>query len=129
MRALLSVLGLVFIGIMVALFLKKDRPELSSFLILFLCVFIAMHILTLFRTIWEEVQIFEKYLSEYSYFMRLLLKMIGLTYLSELAAGICKDYGYSSVGNQIEILGKMLIVVVGLPILKTIMELLEEVLK
>lgn len=129
MRALLSVLGLVFIGIMVALFLKKDRPELSSFLILFLCIFIAMHILTLFRTIWEEVQIFEKYLSEYSYFLRLLLKMIGLTYLSELAAGICKDYGYSSVGNQIEILGKMLIVVVGLPILKTIMELLEEVLK
>lgn len=129
MRALLAVLGLVFIGIMVALFLKKDRPELSSFLILFLCIFIAMHILTLFRTIWEEVQIFEKYLSEYSYFLRLLLKMIGLTYLSELAASICKDYGYSSVGNQIEILGKMLIVVVGLPILKTIMELLEEVLK
>lgn len=126
---LLSVLGLVFIGIMVALFLKKDRPEVSSFLILFLCIFIAMHILTLFQTILEEVRFFEKYLSQYSYFLRLLLKMIGLTYLSELAAGICKDYGYSSVGNQIEILGKMLIVVVGLPILKTIMELLEEVLK
>lgn len=126
---LLSVLGLVFIGIIVALFLKKDRPEVSSFLILFLCIFIAMHILTLFQTILEEVRFFEKYLSQYSYFLRLLLKMIGLTYLSELAAGICKDYGYSSVGNQIEILGKMLIVVVGLPILKTIMELLEEVLK
>ncbi len=129
MVKLLTVLGLVFIGIVFALLLKKDKPELTIFLILFLCIFIALHILALFQTILEEVSVFGSYLEEYAGFLKLLVKMIGLTYLSELAAGICKDYGYSSIGNQIEILGKMLIIVIGLPILRTIMELLEGVLK
>lgn len=129
MNKLLSILGLVFIGIVTALLLKKDKPELTFFLILFLCMFIALHILQLFQTVLAEVSVFGNYLEEYSYFLLLLLKMIGLTYLSELAAGICKDYGYSAVGNQIEILGKMMIIVIGIPILQTIMELLEEVLK
>lgn len=127
MSTLLSILGLVFIGIVTALLIKKEKPELSIFLILFLCIYIAMHILRLFQGVLNEIYDWGEYLQEYSYLLMLLLKMIGLTYLSELAAGICKDYGYSAVGNQIEILGKMLIIAMGLPILRTIMGLLEEV--
>ncbi len=37
-----------------------------------------------------------------------LLKMVGITYVAEFASGICKDAGYSALGNQIEIFGSCL---------------------
>lgn len=126
---MLQILGIVFVGIVFALILKKDKPEITIFLVLFLCIYIALKIMGVFGDILQEMKDLTVYLEDYSYFFSLLIKMIGLTYLCELAAGICKDYGYSSIGNQIEIMGKLLIIAVGIPIFRAIMEMIESVLK
>ena len=50
------------------------------------------------------------------------MKVIGITYLCEFSAGICKDAGYGAISEQIEVLGKLSVMFSGLPILLAVVE-------
>ena len=74
---------------------------------------------------------FEKirdYLGGAESYLSILLRVIGITYICEFSAGICKDAGYQSVAGQIEILGKLAVMFAGLPILFTVIEQIQSFL-
>ena len=48
--------------------------------------------------------------------------MIGITYIGQFTSGICKDAGYGSIGNQIEVFSKLYIMVISMPVLLAVME-------
>ena len=50
-------------------------------------------------------------------YLETLLKMIGITYVSEFAAGICKDAGYGAIATQIDIFARLYIMVLSMPVL------------
>ena len=43
----------------------------------------------------------KSYLPVDSSYLNTLLKMLGITYVGQFSAGICKDAGYSSIAGQI----------------------------
>jgi len=50
-------------------------------------------------------------------YLSILLRVIGITYICEFSANICKDAGYQSIAGQIEVLGKLSVMFAGIPIL------------
>ncbi len=52
--------------------------------------------------------------------------MMGITYLCEFCAGICKDAGYQGMAGQVEMFGKISIVLSGLPILFALVETIQK---
>ena len=60
---------------------------------------------------------FEESLGEYSEFLGILMKVVGITYVCELCAGICKDAGYHTLAEQVELCGRISIFLLGMPIL------------
>ncbi len=42
--------------------------------------------------------------------------MVGITYVSEFAANLCRDSGYSAIAGQIEMFAKLSILVVSVPV-------------
>ena len=55
-------------------------------------------------------------------YIRLMLKMMGITYVAQFAAEICKDAGYGAVGSQIELFGKVSILFVSMPVLLALLQ-------
>ena len=55
-------------------------------------------------------------------YIGLVVKMVGITYVAEFAANICKDAGYAAIGSQIEIFAKLSILVVSVPVLGAFLE-------
>lgn len=53
-------------------------------------------------------------------YLTLLLKVTGISYIIELATNICKDAGNSAVASKVEMLGKISIVVLTIPILTSV---------
>ena len=39
--------------------------------------------------------------------MPVIVKIVGISYISEFASDICRDSGYAAIGNQIQIFGKL----------------------
>lgn len=58
----------------------------------------------------------------------LILKIIGIGYLAEFSAGICADSGCKSVGDKILFAGKVVIMILALPVIKDLLSLITGIL-
>ncbi len=122
----ISVVGII--TVMLAVQLKGLKGEYGTYLaaaavcFIFFCGASKLEsILDAARRIQEMVQINQVYLIT-------LLKITGITYIAEFAAGICKDAGYGSIGNQIEIFGKLSIMAMSMPVMLALLEALKELM-
>ena len=70
----------------------------------------------------------KSYLPVDSSYLNTLLKMLGITYVGQFSAGICKDAGYQTIAVQIEIFGKLMILVLSMPILTALLDTIREFL-
>ena len=52
-----------------------------------------------------------------------MLKIIGIGYLVEFSANVCRDSGNSSIADKVIIAGKMMIFIISLPIITNLFDL------
>ena len=117
-----ALLGII--TIMVAMAMKQGKAEFATFVSFtgsILIAWIAIQILDDITTGFERL---ERLLSVDVEYIALLAKMIGVTYISEFASSLCRDAGYSAVAGQIELVGKLTILTIGMPIVLALFELM-----
>lgn len=120
-----KIMIIALIGIIMAMFLRTQRAEYSIFLSLCIAILILFCVLGLFSSAKEQLATVSAYMTMDNQYYALLFKMIGITYLCEFCSGICKDAGYQAVGSQIEIFGKVSILLAGIPVLTTLLETIQ----
>ena len=76
----------------------------------------------------QSVRLIQSSISIQSSYIQVLLKIIGITYISEFAADICRDAGYSAVAGQIGIFAKLSILAVSIPIVTALLETIQSFL-
>jgi len=110
--------------IMIAMAMRQGKAEFSTFVSFTGSILIAWIAVQLLDGITGSLERLEKLLSVDMEYLALLMKMIGVTYLSEFASAICRDAGYSAVAGQIELVGKLTILTIGMPIVFALFELM-----
>ena len=120
-----KIMVIALVGVIMAMFLRTQRAEYSIFLSICIAILILFCVLGLFSSAKEQLSSLSVYLSMDNQYYGLLFKMIGITYLCEFCSGICKDAGYQAIGAQVEIFGKLTILLSGLPILLTLIETIQ----
>jgi len=121
-----KIMLIALIGIITAMFLKTQKAEYSIFISLCISILILFCVLGLFSSAKEQLSSLSVYLTTDDQYYGLLFKMIGITYLCEFCSSICKDAGYQAIGAQIDIFGKITILLAGIPILMTLLETIQE---
>lgn len=61
-------------------------------------------------------------------FISILLKMTGISILTEYAVSICKDTGETSIANKIDLGGKVIMISMSIPVISTALESLTKLL-
>lgn len=116
----IGILGVA--GVMLALQFKVTRPEISLYMGFAICVIIFSLSLDGLFEILKKMELLEQYMNSGSTYFKLLFKAVGVTYICEFCASICKDSGYQAVAGQIEIFGKLSVLFMGMPVLTAIIE-------
>ena len=115
-------------GVFLALFLKQTKPEYA------VCVSVGTGILLLFlvaerlRLVIENIRLIQSAISIQSAYIQVLLKIIGITYISEFAADICRDAGCAAVAGQIGVFAKLSILAVSMPIVSALLQTIQSFL-
>lgn len=122
----ISLLGLS--GVVLGFLLKETKPEYGVLVTMAVGLCILGMVVGKMQYLFQSVDQIRSYLPMDSSFLSTLMKMIGITYIGQFASGICKDAGYSSVGNQIELFTRMAIMVLSMPILLALLETIQEFL-
>lgn len=122
MTEVIKVGALGIVGVLLALQFKNQKPEYSMYIGFALSILIFCYALRQVEVVMQQLNTVRKYLGNAEGYLSILLKVIGITYICEFSAGICKDAGFGSVSDQIEILGKLSVMFAGLPILFAVIE-------
>lgn len=122
---IVKIVGIGIVGVIISSLLKRNNPEFS--LIITLATGMILLVLVL-SSMTEAITAFDTLISvglDTSLFGG-VLKIIGIGYLTEYGASICEDYGASSVGNKIQLGGKLTIFLMSLPIIRGLIEAIGE---
>ena len=118
--SILKVGVLAVAGVLLAVQFKNGKTEYSTYISVVLGILIFGGILGYLEILIHAFDKLEEDLDlDYAY-VAILLKMLGITYVSELVSAICKDAGYQSVALQI--FARLGIMVLCIPILMTLLE-------
>lgn len=118
----------VVIGVLLAIKLKSLNSPLWVYLSLALSIFVLFYILNRLGFVLDFLDDVMGDIGLESGYFEILIKIVGISYLCEFAANICRESGFLAVASQIEIGGKMTMMVMSMPILMAIVETITSVL-
>jgi stage III sporulation protein AC/AD protein family len=118
-----AVLGITAVALAVQL--KPLRQEYSVYLILAAGLVIGFLSISRLELILDTVRAIGSQIRVKNIYLGTLLKMVGITYIAEFASGICRDAGFSALGTQVEMFGKLSILAVSAPVLQALLETLQ----
>lgn len=104
------------VAVILALSLKSKNPEYSTFISVAVCLVLLFICVSRMRVMLSGIEVLTDKIRMDSTYLVILVKLIGIAYICEFAASISKDAGYSAVASQIELLGKLTMLVVSLPV-------------
>lgn len=119
----IAVVGII--AVLLAVSLKGIKGEYGILIVLAASFLIFFYGLGKLNTILDTMKEIQSYIKINSVYLSTLVKMIGITYIADFSAGICKDAGYGAVGTQIEIFGKLSVLAISMPILLALIKTLQ----
>lgn len=108
-----------------AAWIKTIKSEYALWILLATGVVMGMAVLVRIETIVEELRFLQKYFVSYGSYIKILIKIIGITYLSEISADLCKDAGANTLATQVELFGKLSILVLCMPVIRSLLETID----
>lgn len=115
-------------GVLLAVQFKSGKSEYGIYISIVLGLIIFLSVVPYLEMIVEAIRTIGSYIQTDTAFFGTLIKMTGITYIAEFSSGICRDAGYQAIAVQIEIFGKIFVLVLGLPVLMALLETIREFL-
>ncbi len=111
-----------------ALQLKKNNGEYAAAVVIAAGTGIFLFAVSSLSEIAGDISdIFKSTNVDFSY-LKIMLKCLGICLLAQFASDTCEDSGYSALGNQILLAGKVLILALSMPMLREILKIITELI-
>ena len=121
----MEIVKIVAIGlatVFASMIVKQTKPEISiliniagGILLIFMVVNMLGEVFTNFLSIFQKTGIDNNLLVP-------ILKIVGVGYLCEFGANVCNDAGCSSIADKVLFCGKIVILLLALPIIKSVID-------
>ncbi len=124
-----QLVGIAFVTAVAALILKETKPELAFAVTIAGSIILLLFVFELFK---DSVSIFQEIASATGInasLVKILLKMVGIGYLVEFSAGILSDFGQTSLADKLTFCGKVLILILAIPIIESVLKLIVSLLE
>ena len=108
-----------------AAWIKTIKSEYALWITLAAGAFLGLAAILKLDAIVSELKFLQGYFSAYGSYFKLLIKIIGITYLAEFSADLCKDAGANTLASQVELFGKLSILVLCMPIMSSLLETID----
>lgn len=117
-----QIVGLALIVTIMSVVLKQIRPEIALQLTIIAGASIFILILSKIKVIVDLLQTLADQANISSYYLLIILKIVGIAYLAEFGAQICRDAGENSLATKIELAAKVGVIILAIPIIVAITE-------
>ena len=124
----LKTIAITMISLTVWILLSKQSKEISLSLSVIVCCIILIAAMAYVKPVLDFLNRLENLGQLDSEMISILLNAVGIIFLSELVALLCKDSGNAALGNSVQLLGTAVILWLSLPMLNSVLDTIEEIL-
>lgn len=122
----IGILGIA--GVFMSLFVREWKPQFSTLISMATCTLIFFCAISRIQAMAGAIAQLAEYITVKEAYLKILFKIVGIAYIADFAANICRDAGYSAVAGQIELSGKISVLTVSTPIVLALLNTISEYL-
>ena len=125
---IVQIVAFGLIGTILVALLKQQRPELALQLSIILGVVIFGVIIGKIAAVVDLLKELANKANLNVMYLGTIFKIIGIAYIAEFGAQVCRDAGEGAIAAKLEFAGKVLIMVLAIPIIIMIVETISKML-
>ncbi len=118
-----AIVTIGLLGTILLVLLRTQRPEIALQMSIVIGAIIFLSLIGRLVQVIDLLMNLAARSSVNRTYLGILLKVIGVAYISEFGSQICKDAGEGSIASKIEFAGKVIIMIMAMPILVAILDM------
>jgi len=125
---IIKIIGIGIVTSVCVLVVKQIKPEIAvvlgiagSLIIVIMVINMLAEVLDVFNLIVDKTGISKELFTA-------ILKIIGVGYITEFGANVCLDSGSANIADKVLLGGKIVIMVLALPIITSLIEIIVSIL-
>ncbi|SDK51407.1 stage III sporulation protein AD [Natronincola ferrireducens] len=119
-----QIVALGLVAAVLSVVVKNQKPEIGMYIALATGIIIFIMVATKLQSVIEILNQMANKINIDDIYLSTILKIVGIAYIAEFGAQVCKDAGEGLIASKIEFAGKILIMVMAVPILVSLMDLI-----
>ncbi|WP_129597769.1 stage III sporulation protein AD [Anaerophilus nitritogenes] len=123
-----KIVALGIVATILTIVLKNQKPEISIQISIATGIIIFIFIATKLASVLEVLNMFAQKINMDVVYITTIFKIVGIAYIAEFGAQVCKDAGETAIASKIELAGKVLIMVLSVPILLALFHLIVQLM-
>lgn len=116
------IIGIGIVGTAIAVLMKQYKPEYALMISLLVGVLIFTAVAEGIKPVLEELDGILQSTQVPGAYIEILLKALGICFITQIACDTCKDAGQEAISTKLETAGKLAILVLSLPLFKSLLE-------
>lgn len=125
---IMQIVALGIVAAILAIVLKEYRPELAMQVSIAAGLIIFISMLSKFTQVLEVLKSYAVKAEVDILYFSITLKVIGIAYITEFGAQVCRDSGEGSIASKIEFAGKVLIMAIAVPIYAALFDIIIKIM-
>ena len=121
---ILKIIGVAFVTSITAILLKGTKPELSFAVTVTGVIVILLFIIDSLQNTIGILGELARMTRVDNGILKILIKIVGVGYLTEFSSGILNDFGSNAVADKVVLGGKITILLLSLPVLEGLLEMI-----
>ena len=126
---MLKISILVICVIICWMFIKKEEPSFVMVIVLVTCVIISISMIRSFSIVTGYISVLINNVNIEKGYIKIIFKITGLSIVTQFVSDICKDNGFNAIASQLELLCRISIVLISMPVIVALLEMVNECLK
>lgn len=118
---IIQIVGIGLVTAVLAVVLKHNRPEMGILLSITAGIIIFIFVLGKIGSVLDVVKDLSSRANLSMVYLGTILKIVGIAYIADFGAQICRDAGESAVASKIEFAAKVLVLVLAVPIVVAVL--------
>lgn len=123
-----KIIAIGLAAVFLSITIKKVNQQASLVISILAGTVILLIIMPYFKQLVESIMDFSARNNIPNQYIKLLIKVIGIGFLSEFCASVAKDAGENSIAQKIQFGGKVLIMAMSMPLFSTLIEIITDLL-
>jgi len=126
---IISIAGFGIVAAIICIILKQYKPEYALMVSLIAGITVLLLAANSIKDIFEKLNVMLGMLNVSSEYTKILVKSLGICFVTQVACDSCKDIGENAIASKVEIAGKISVLIISLPLFEKILSIVADLLE